>query len=92
MSQLHNEMVEFTFRFGLIADRLTALEHQVSTDLYHAVERGVADEEVNRIITILNLTHQEIRRMQDELESCRMLNEQALKSLGYDPPSWMGLK
>jgi hypothetical protein len=86
MLQLQTDLIEFTFRFKLLADSISALERHVSMDLYQVVERGVAPEEADRIITILRLNHQELVRMQNELESCQLLSEQALRSLGFDPP------
>ena len=91
MLKSQKEILEFTFRFRLVADSLSALERQVSLDLSQFVERGVAPGDIgvtpgdmDRIIAILGLTHQELARAEHELESCRTLNEQALMSLECD--------
>ena len=85
--ELRAELNEFPFRFRLLADNLATLERQVSMDLCQMDGRGiVSQEDADHFITVLSLTHREFARMQDEFESCRILNEQVLKKLGFDPP------
>ncbi len=59
MLKSQREILEFTFRFRLVADQLSVLERQVSFDLSQFVERGVAPGEfgvtpgdVDRIVAI----------------------------------------
>lgn len=77
------------FRLGLVSDRLSSLQRQLSIDFYQGFRETVITEETDKTITVLRLISEELARLKDDLEYCQTINEHILKNLGYDPPKPM---